>query len=599
MAATMATTPAFKVPSLLAQDLQLIHGIVGDLASPPSPKSIPPPNDEPVDDIGSSESDLDSEEEVEALYLADAGDDESRTQGSSEPVSDPDSSSSSDSDYDDPDDACNGPSKAAKLDDADMDDDETGPAITSEAQVRTKNEVPESEIVVPDIEEVGPYEEMHKVGEIISIVDKVVIVKGIAFESAIRASERALDSDTLLVFDDRKVLGYIYETFGPTTQPLYQVRFNQKYPLDPEKVQLSRPVFHVPERSNFVFVRALQRFKGSDASNVHDEEPAEEELDFSDDEAEAAHKRALAHRREQPRSRSMASSRHATPTPSQMKDQDMAEDMYGANPYDNSGPYNDMDLGAGPSRPAPIPYDDPYSDSYGVADPLPSTSTPTNPRPSNAPAMSDEGYTSDGGGSAYGDRGRGRGRRFAPSRGGAGRRDERGWGRGRDRPRGNRGRGRGRGRDDRGPLGGPDRGRQPQANLDEYDPRAPRSLSPTSLAIARATGQYPDGTAVGSDLQQPQLPSHASGSWAYSQYAAQQPYDYAYGYQNQFVQPHINPRFASSFGMNLAAFAQGNQYYSYGYSAMGRGGGTGSAGGWNQDWNAHTSQSDNLGEGAS
>lgn len=30
--------------------------------------------------------------------------------------------------------------------------------------------------------------------------------------------------------------------------------------------------------------------KGSDASNVHDEEPADHELEFSDDEAEAAFK---------------------------------------------------------------------------------------------------------------------------------------------------------------------------------------------------------------------------------------------------------------------------------------------------------------------
>lgn len=40
----------------------------------------------------------------------------------------------------------------------------------------------------------------------------------------------------------------------------------------------------------------LKRFKGSDASNVHDEEPAEYELEFSDDEEEAAHKARLKER---------------------------------------------------------------------------------------------------------------------------------------------------------------------------------------------------------------------------------------------------------------------------------------------------------------
>ena len=63
--------------------------------------------------------------------------------------------------------------------------------------------------MIPPIEEVGPHEALEKVGEVMSIVDKVVIVKGFASEMATRASERALDSETLLVFEDRKVLGYV------------------------------------------------------------------------------------------------------------------------------------------------------------------------------------------------------------------------------------------------------------------------------------------------------------------------------------------------------------------------------------------------------
>lgn len=142
-----------------------------------------------------------------------------------------------------------------------------------------------------------------------SIVEKTVIVKGAPSEVLARASGQALDCDTLLVFEDRKVLGYvrvhipfvgarlyafqIYETFGPTSQPLYQVKFSASYPVDQEKVQLSRPVFHVPQRSRFVFLNQIRRFKGSDASNMHDEEPGDEELEFSDDEAEAAYKSSL------------------------------------------------------------------------------------------------------------------------------------------------------------------------------------------------------------------------------------------------------------------------------------------------------------------
>ena len=46
----------------------------------------------------------------------------------------------------------------------------------------------------------------------------------------------------------------------------------------------------VPSKSKFVFVDKIKAFKGSDASNVYDEEPADDELEFSDDEAEAAYK---------------------------------------------------------------------------------------------------------------------------------------------------------------------------------------------------------------------------------------------------------------------------------------------------------------------
>ena len=74
---------------------------------------------------------------------------------------------------------------------------------------------------------------------------------------------------------------------------MYQVKFNSSFPLDEGEARMSRPVFHVPARSKYVFVTELSRLRGSDASNVHDEEPAEYELEFSDDEAEAAHKARL------------------------------------------------------------------------------------------------------------------------------------------------------------------------------------------------------------------------------------------------------------------------------------------------------------------
>ncbi|KAI8990702.1 Gar1/Naf1 RNA binding region-domain-containing protein [Trametes punicea] len=591
----MSAAFSFAVPSAIAQDIQLIQEIVGDLPPPPPRKASQQNVYSDRDHDHGTDSDTDSEREVEADILGGLQDEDdemaremnappSHTSESSSD-SDSDSSSSSDADSEEEPTSRRTTQKPAHADVED-DDDEADAGGPAEALVRTKNEVVDVDIMIPDVSEVGPHEELEKVGEVMSIVDKVVIIKGIPSGIANRGSEKALDSDTLLVFEDRKVLGYIYETFGPTNEPLYQVRFNQRYPLDTEKVQIGRTVYHVPEKSNYVFVRQLRQYKGSDASNVHDEEPAEDELEFSDDEQELAHRRALAQRREQSRARSVASSRQTTPLPSRMRDQDMVDDPYGGSSYQQSLSYNDMDFGAGPSRPPPMPYDDPYSDSYGAAPPSDAKSSAASVDPPRDASPLPR----------------------APMRGrsGAQRRDDNGRGRGRGRWQNERGRSRGRGRgrgggvDSRGQTDGPG---SEGASSSEYHPRGPRSSSPTSLAIARATGQYGGGHQFEATVHDQMLQGGGGGSWGVSQLPVQS-YDFSFGYQYpQYppVQPHINPRFASNFGM--AGMGMGYTYdgqpapYSpdAGYSMSGYGSG---GGGWSNEWappsqrNAGGNQSD-------
>ena len=235
------------------------------------------------------------------------------------PDSSPENSDSDTSDSEDPSviEEFN-PSKMREfLDSIDDEDDEGG---GSGGRLTTAHEAPDEDVMIPDIVEVDPKETLERVGEILSVLQgKIVIVKGLASQIGGNAAHRALDTETLLVFEDRKVLGYvslpsysfltiafltsnalatlkIHDTFGPTYQPLYQVRFNDNFPLDKERAQISRPIFHVPGRSNFVFVDKLKLAKGSDGSNAHDEEPGEDEVEFSDDEQEAAYKRMLKER---------------------------------------------------------------------------------------------------------------------------------------------------------------------------------------------------------------------------------------------------------------------------------------------------------------
>lgn len=119
------------------------------------------------------------------------------------PASSSDSESSESSD-EEPDEKDNGAAHQ------DLDDDEdTVPSASTNNYFQTKHELVETDVSVPELDEVGAKEDLESVGEVMNIIDKVVIIKGLPSERFNRGSERALDSDTLLVFDDRKVLGYV------------------------------------------------------------------------------------------------------------------------------------------------------------------------------------------------------------------------------------------------------------------------------------------------------------------------------------------------------------------------------------------------------
>lgn len=103
-----------------------------------------------------------------------------------------------------------------------MEDDDEAAAVVSPDQMRTKNEVADVPVVIPDVEQVGEHETLEKVGQVLSIVDKVVIVEGLPPQKqGGMSADRALDSDTLLVFEDRKVLGYVSIVFFLGLKPRF------------------------------------------------------------------------------------------------------------------------------------------------------------------------------------------------------------------------------------------------------------------------------------------------------------------------------------------------------------------------------------------
>ena len=217
------------------------------------------------------------------------------------------SASSDDDDEDDEDDAQD--TSLVQLAD-DEDDDPSGNTVLA-----TKNEILAPEVEQPTVQELSEADikTLRKLGKVHSIVDSVVVIEqdvqgskqpnaesavagSVPVDSTGRQGERegeysVLDTGSLLCFEDGKVLGLVFETFGSIHNPMYSIRFAAAAAIDRDLVKTGKPVFYVPAQSTYVLTQLLRSMKGSDASNMWDEEVAEDEIEYSDDEQEAEAKR--------------------------------------------------------------------------------------------------------------------------------------------------------------------------------------------------------------------------------------------------------------------------------------------------------------------
>ncbi|RIA83551.1 Gar1/Naf1 RNA binding region-domain-containing protein [Glomus cerebriforme] len=135
--------------------------------------------------------------------------------------------------------------------------------------LRTKNEIVDITIPKPTIE-INPDMQLTEIGSILHVVENQIVVK-----INTTGEYKILDTGTILVLEDREVLGEIFETIGPVTHPMYVIRVND---INKEKVIKDSKVFCVDELSKFIFTREISEHKGCDASNAFDEEVNEEVL---------------------------------------------------------------------------------------------------------------------------------------------------------------------------------------------------------------------------------------------------------------------------------------------------------------------------------
>ncbi|KAH7384935.1 Gar1/Naf1 RNA binding region-domain-containing protein [Cadophora sp. MPI-SDFR-AT-0126] len=175
--------------------------------------------------------------------------------------------------------------------DGGSDDEGGGKAKGSGTQLRTKNEVPDVVVPKPDVV-ITTDMPITEVGNVEHIVENIVVIK-----AKTSGENRALESGSVLCLEDRSVIGVVAEILGPVQKPLYSVMFTNAGEIAEAGLSLGTKVFYSENHSTFVFTQALKAYKGSDASNLHDEEVGDEEMEFSDDEAEAEHKRRVKQKR--------------------------------------------------------------------------------------------------------------------------------------------------------------------------------------------------------------------------------------------------------------------------------------------------------------
>ena len=164
--------------------------------------------------------------------------------------------------------------------------EDAGAAGKSSTHVpRTQNEQPEEIIEKPQVN-VSTDMRIEELGVVENLVENLALIK-----ATTSGEYQVLEPGSVLCLGDRSVIGVITETLGRVQQPYYSVRFTNMSSMEEAGVVKDIKIFYVDQLSTTVFTQPLKAYKGSDASNLHDEEVAYDELEFSDDEAEAEYRR--------------------------------------------------------------------------------------------------------------------------------------------------------------------------------------------------------------------------------------------------------------------------------------------------------------------
>ncbi|KAI1817938.1 NAF1-domain-containing protein [Poronia punctata] len=295
----MADHPPPSPPSLTSG----LEALLGGLDPLPEPEST---TSAPSNDVDGTPQGLESEsvahpdsaEQIGEPMDHDDGNEEGEhpewEEDSSPYESSSDSSSSDDSD-DDSDEEKDykilGPEETARiLMEMDGGSDEEGEGKgkgSGSGMVRTKNELPEAIIPRPDVE-IKPDMELIELGVIEHFVDNTAVIK-----ANTTGEYQVLDTGSVLCLEDRTIIAALADVIAAVREPRYTAGFQSQEEIKAFGLEPGTKIFYPPALANLGLTQALKNNKGTDASNWHDEEVAEDEIEFSDDEKEAEYKRQL------------------------------------------------------------------------------------------------------------------------------------------------------------------------------------------------------------------------------------------------------------------------------------------------------------------
>ena len=151
--------------------------------------------------------------------------------------------------------------------------------------VRTEHEIVDEQVKKPEVV-VTENMKIVQLGIVETIVGNMILIK------ANKPGDfQVLETGSVLCLENRSVIGAVSETLGRVQEPLYSVAFSRIAEIGEAGINIGTIIYYVEDHSTYVFTQPLKSTKGTDASNQHDEEPNPEEMEFSDDEAEAEYKR--------------------------------------------------------------------------------------------------------------------------------------------------------------------------------------------------------------------------------------------------------------------------------------------------------------------